>query len=174
MTSSDTSERGLERLICTALTGAPCDPASTSGKGFHERPATYGAGWTCGVPGDYDREHCVDLVQLAAFLQETQPEAARRSTSARTGRRGASSWHGCRARSASAAPSTCCATASSTGRITSICSTARRHRATPRPRSGTPPIASASPASSATAATRRSARSTSACSSTGCRSPPSS
>ena len=23
---TDTSERGLERLICTALTGSPCDP----------------------------------------------------------------------------------------------------------------------------------------------------
>jgi hypothetical protein len=23
---TDTSERGLERLICTALSGAPCDP----------------------------------------------------------------------------------------------------------------------------------------------------
>ncbi len=25
--TTDTSERGLERLICTALTGHPCDPA---------------------------------------------------------------------------------------------------------------------------------------------------
>lgn len=24
--TTDTSERGLERLICHALTGAPCDP----------------------------------------------------------------------------------------------------------------------------------------------------
>ena len=24
---TDTSERGLERLICTALTGYPCDPS---------------------------------------------------------------------------------------------------------------------------------------------------
>src|SRR5660398_307920 len=24
--TTDTSERGLERLICTALTGSPCDP----------------------------------------------------------------------------------------------------------------------------------------------------
>lgn len=27
MTKTDTSERGLERLICTALTGGPCDAA---------------------------------------------------------------------------------------------------------------------------------------------------
>ena len=26
--TTDTTERGLERLICTALTGAPCDPGT--------------------------------------------------------------------------------------------------------------------------------------------------
>ena len=61
-----------------------------------------------------------------------------RSTSARTGRRGASSWRGSRARSPSAAPSTCCATGSSTGRTTSTSSTARPRRATRRPPSATP------------------------------------
>ena len=35
-----------------------------------------GVGWSCGSPHDYDREHCVDRVQLAAFLHATQPEAA--------------------------------------------------------------------------------------------------
>jgi len=70
--TTDTSERGLERLICTALTGAPCDPVST----VQERPATYAAGWICGHPEDYDREYCVDQAQLAAFLWETQPDAA--------------------------------------------------------------------------------------------------
>ena len=35
-----------------------------------------GVGWSCGNPHDYDREHCVDRVQLAAFLHATQPEAA--------------------------------------------------------------------------------------------------
>ncbi|SVE17499.1 uncharacterized protein METZ01_LOCUS470353, partial [marine metagenome] len=33
-------------------------------------------GWTGGNPHDYDREHCVDLVQLTAFLHTTQPEPA--------------------------------------------------------------------------------------------------
>ena len=33
-------------------------------------------GWSCGDPRDYDREHCVDLVQLSAFLRATQAEAA--------------------------------------------------------------------------------------------------
>ena len=33
------------------------------------------AGWICGNPNDYDREYTVDLVQLLAFLIETQPDA---------------------------------------------------------------------------------------------------
>ena len=69
--TTDTTERGLERLICTALTGLPCDPTPEYEVG--ERPATYGAGWICGDPCAYDREHCVDLVQISVFLRETQP-----------------------------------------------------------------------------------------------------
>ena len=42
-----------------------------------EPQANYGGvGWSGGNHHDYDREYCVDLVQLAAFLRETQPEAA--------------------------------------------------------------------------------------------------
>ncbi len=72
--STDTSERGLERLICTALTGAACDAGTVPAAQVHERPAEYGAGWIGGLPEDYEREYCVDLAQLAAFLRETQPE----------------------------------------------------------------------------------------------------
>ncbi|HAZ60761.1 MAG TPA: DEAD/DEAH box helicase [Gammaproteobacteria bacterium] len=72
--TTDTSERGLERLICTALTGAPCDPGVPANM-VQQRPATYAAGWTCGAAEDYDRDYCVDLAQLSAFLLETQPEA---------------------------------------------------------------------------------------------------
>ena len=72
--TTDTSEKGLERLICAALTGQPCDTAQPLAA--RERSADYGAGWTCGNPRDYDREYCVDLVQLAAFLDATQPDAA--------------------------------------------------------------------------------------------------
>ena len=64
--TTDTSERGLERLICTALAGHPCEPPTGYG----------GVGWRGGSCLDYDREHCVDLVQLAAFLHDTQPESA--------------------------------------------------------------------------------------------------
>jgi type I restriction enzyme R subunit len=70
--NSDTSERGLERLICTALTGHPCDPPQPGE--MHERPAAYGVGWIGGDPRDYDREYCLDLAQLSAFLRETQPD----------------------------------------------------------------------------------------------------
>ncbi len=74
--TTDTSERGLERLICTALTGAACDPPTAKADLVRERPAVYGAGWVCGAPEDYDREYCVDLAKLSAFLRETQPEVA--------------------------------------------------------------------------------------------------
>ena len=71
----DTTERGLERLICTALSGHPCDPPAEGA--VAESPAGYGGvGWTGGSFHDYDREYCVDLVQFAAFLRDTQPEAA--------------------------------------------------------------------------------------------------
>ena len=72
--TTDTSEKGLERLICTALTGAACD--SPQGGMVRERPSSYGAGWICGDSQDYDREYCVDLAQLCAFLHATQPVAA--------------------------------------------------------------------------------------------------
>ena len=72
---TDTSERGLERLICTALAGHPCEPPATGT--VAEPPADYGGvGWSGGNFHDYDREYCVDLVQLSAFLRATQPKAA--------------------------------------------------------------------------------------------------
>ena len=72
--TTDTSELGLEALICTALTGHPCDPNQPST--MVERPSAYGPGWHGGFPKDYDREHCVDLAQLALFLHDSQPETA--------------------------------------------------------------------------------------------------
>ena len=74
--TTDTSERGLERLICTALTGSPCDPGAVAAGSVRERPAAYAAGWIGGDPADYDREYCVDLAQLTTFLRETQPHSA--------------------------------------------------------------------------------------------------
>ena len=73
--TTDTSEKGLERLICTALAGHPCDPP-LAGALFEPRAAYGGVGWSPGSYHDYDREYCVDLAQLAAFLRDTQPGAA--------------------------------------------------------------------------------------------------
>ncbi|MYG40046.1 MAG: type I restriction endonuclease subunit R [Nitrospira sp. SB0677_bin_15] len=72
---TDTSERGLERLICTALAGHPCEPPVVGTASVP--PAGYGGvGWSGGSFYDYDREYCVDLVQLETFLCATQPEVA--------------------------------------------------------------------------------------------------
>ena len=172
---TDTSEKGLERLICTALTGAACDPGAVQADAVRERPAVYGAGWICGAPEDYDREYCVDLAQLSAFLRETQGEVAdaldlgqdgptRRKFLARL--QGEITKRGVidvlrQGRQARAAPHRPLLRHALAGQ--------RQGRRALRRRT-----ASASPASSATAATRRSARSTWACSSTACPSPPSS
>ncbi len=72
--TTDTSEKGLEDLICAAFTGS--DGRPTPDGVARERPASYGAGWIPGDPEDYNREYCVDLAQLAAFLDETQPDVA--------------------------------------------------------------------------------------------------
>ena len=73
--TTDTSERGLERLICEALTGDPCHPSA--GRTVGERPAPYGGvGWSPGNHHDYNPEYCVDLIQLRTFLHATQPDSA--------------------------------------------------------------------------------------------------
>lgn len=72
---TDTSEKGLETIIVTALTGqAP--PPPPNAEDAVERPAVYGAGWLLGDASEYDREYCVDIFQLRAFLLATQPKAA--------------------------------------------------------------------------------------------------
>jgi len=74
----NSNEAGLESLICRALTGSDCVPRPAGTPAFvAETPAPYGGvGWLPGDPADYDREYCVDLVQLRAFLHSTQPEVA--------------------------------------------------------------------------------------------------
>ena len=56
---TDLTEHGLERLICKALTGDPCDPPSGRPVGMPS-PGFGGVGWSPGNHHDYDREHCVD------------------------------------------------------------------------------------------------------------------
>ncbi len=73
--TADTSEQGLERLICIALAGDPCEPPKADS--VREARASYGGvGWSAGSWLDYDREHCFDLAQLIAFMRATQPEEA--------------------------------------------------------------------------------------------------
>jgi type I restriction enzyme R subunit len=82
--ATDTTEKGLERLICTALTGHPCEPGTFDAERVAEAGPVWGGGpsgpvgcgWSGGRPENYDREHCVDLVQLRCFLRVTQPKVA--------------------------------------------------------------------------------------------------
>ena len=73
--TTDTTERGFETLICTALTGRPCEPSQKHG--VHERPSSYSVGWLCGDSSDYDREFCVDLAQLFHLPQHNPARCGR-------------------------------------------------------------------------------------------------
>ena len=54
--TTDTTEPGLERLICTALVGHACDPPAEGT--VTDPPAGYGGvGWSGGNFHDYDREY---------------------------------------------------------------------------------------------------------------------
>ena len=112
--------------------------------------------WLLGDPQAYDRAWTADLVQLRAFIAATQRLCSPPSISTTTARPARSSSPGSRARSPSAASSTCCATAIKHGPHdvdlfygTPSPGNAKAARAVRRR------TASASPASSATAATRR-------------------
>ena len=72
--TTDLTERGLERLICKALSGDHCDPPTGSTIG--EPAAAGGNGWSPGNYHDYNRHYCLDIVQLRTFLHGTQPDAA--------------------------------------------------------------------------------------------------
>jgi len=74
--TTDTSEKGLEDLIVADMTGQTTS-VSLPGPGTREAGArSGGTGWILGDAKDYDREYAVDLVQLAQFLYDTQPEVA--------------------------------------------------------------------------------------------------
>ncbi len=74
--TTDTSERGLERLICTALTGSPCDPCAGLTDQVHEPASNYGSGWICSNPNDYDREYLRRPRATLRLSCQTQPTAA--------------------------------------------------------------------------------------------------
>jgi type I restriction enzyme R subunit len=74
MSHTDTTERGLEELIVRSMTGrtdvlVPAHVATESSV-----PVAGGTGWLLGDANHYDREYCVDLVQLRGFLMATQKD----------------------------------------------------------------------------------------------------
>jgi type I restriction enzyme R subunit len=77
---TDTSEKGLETLIMRHMTGGD-GIFPDGGSAIQESPDEIAAGkaggseWHAGSPAAYDRAHCIDVVQLFAFLKATQPEA---------------------------------------------------------------------------------------------------
>ena len=64
--TTDTTEKGLESLIVSAMTGQSRDSADGGPK------------WIDGNSQDYNREYAIDLFQLGEFLKATQPEQASR------------------------------------------------------------------------------------------------
>ena len=75
---TDMSEGGLEAMICRALTGTDCMPRRQGEPAVGTSPPPpYGISeYFPGYPADYDREYCVDLAHLSAFLRATQPKTA--------------------------------------------------------------------------------------------------
>jgi len=69
---TDTSEKGLETLIVTALavTLMPRSPSLLNSRNRHTR----GVGYNIGDPRITTGKHAVDLVNLLAFLNDTQPK----------------------------------------------------------------------------------------------------
>lgn len=71
--TTDTSEKGLESLIVRHLTGQLLDALV---KDAAEQSAGYSVGgYVQGQPVDYNRDVALDVVQLLAFLHDTQPKA---------------------------------------------------------------------------------------------------
>lgn len=75
MKPTDTSERELERLIVCHLAGISEHPPARP-NGVQERSPVYApGGYVLGRAADYNRDVALDVVQLLAFLQATQPRA---------------------------------------------------------------------------------------------------
>ena len=74
--TTDTSEWGLEALIVEHMTGRRIAAPPVGGMAEDPEPFIGLHNWLLSDPQDYDREYCVDLAQLTAFLRATQPEAA--------------------------------------------------------------------------------------------------
>lgn len=72
MTKTDTSERWFEARVVRALTGVP-QPEYSHDLAPTDFAATHN-GYVQGKPTDYNRDVALDVVQLLAFLQATQPK----------------------------------------------------------------------------------------------------
>ena len=73
--TTDTTEKGLEALIVRAMTGRTDVLVPTHAATETSVPVGGGTGWLLGDPTHYDRDYCIDLVQLRGFLMATQPDA---------------------------------------------------------------------------------------------------
>lgn len=73
---TDTSEKGLESLIVSSMTGHAAYQETGADVGGELLTSYSGTGWILGNPQDYDREYAVDLMQLRIFLTETQKKTA--------------------------------------------------------------------------------------------------
>jgi type I restriction enzyme, R subunit len=73
--TTDTTEKGLEALIVRAMTGRTDVLVPTHAATETSVPVAGGTGWLLGDPTHYDRDYCIDLVQLRGFLMATQPDA---------------------------------------------------------------------------------------------------
>jgi type I restriction enzyme, R subunit len=72
--TTDVSEKGLETLIMRHMTGEDgfSIPALVSAD---KTPPFNGSGYLAGSPKDFERTHALDVPQLFAFLNATQPDA---------------------------------------------------------------------------------------------------
>ncbi len=75
--TTDTSEKGLETLIVRHMTGDD-GLAVTPNQIVEEAPLCGGTGYIAGSPQDFDRAHALDVPQLFAFLETTQPETVKK------------------------------------------------------------------------------------------------
>ncbi len=72
MAKSDTSERWFEARVVRGLTGVP-QPEYSHDLAPTDFAATHN-GYVQGKPTDYNRDVALDVAQLLAFLQATQPK----------------------------------------------------------------------------------------------------
>src|SRR5450830_1504491 len=70
--TTDTTEKGLEELIVRTMTGRTDVLSPEHVSTDTSVPVAGGTGWLLGDASHFDREYCVDLVQLRGFLLATQ------------------------------------------------------------------------------------------------------